>query len=586
MENTSKRHKFELLRSQLQNERTSFIAHWRDLGDYVLPRRPRFNVSDVNKGDKRYNKIVNSTATLAARTLRSGMMSGVTSPARPWFRLGTQEPELKEIEEVKTWLDTVTKRMTQVFLKSNLYNVLPVIYGDMGVFGTACMSIEEDFDKVIRFYHFPIGSYMLANDSKMRTRVFFREFQLTVRQLVEKFGTVNQETGKVDLEKFSSHVKNLWERGQREQWIQVCHAIMPNDNYVPNSPLSKHKRFISVYYEKGMGSSQGSGNYLRPEEGKEYLSESGFDWFPMLTPRWEVQAEDVYGTDCPGMGALGDIKALQIMEKRKAQAVEKSINPPMVGPVALRNTKTSILPGDITYSDERDGMKGFRPAHEVRMGTGDIREDIREHEQRISRAFYEDLFLMLATSDRRQITAREIEERHEEKLLALGPVLEQINQDLLDPLIDITFNIMERQGLIPPAPEELQGQDLKVEYISIMAQAQKLVGIAGIERFAGFASQVAGVNPEALDKVDTDQILDVYAEMTSIPPGIVREDEKVEGIRNQRARAQQAQQAAEAVKMGAGAAKDLSQADMDGDNALTRLTQQSEAGQLIQTGGN
>jgi len=581
----SRRHKYELIRSQLENERTSFVSHWKDLGEYILPRRPRFTTNDVNKGDKRHTKIINSTATLASRTIRSGMMSGVTSPARPWFRLTTQDPEMVEVSEVKFWLDTVTKRMAHIFIKSNLYNVLPVIYGDMAGFGTACMTIEEDFERTVRFYHFPIGSYMLANDAKMRPRVFFREFRLTIRQLVEKFGEQNPETGEYKLDKFSLHVQNQWKQGQLEQWIDICHCIMPNEDYKPNSPLSKHKRFSSVYYEKGTYGAKGSGSYIRLDDSGKFLSESGFNFFPVLAPRWEVQAEDVYGTDCPGMAALGDIKALQIMEKRKAQAVEKSINPPMVGPVSLRNTKTSILPGDITYADERDGMKGFRPAHEVRMGTADIREDIREHEQRISRSFYEDLFLMLAQSDRRQITAREIDERHEEKLLALGPVLEQINQDLLDPLIDITFQIMERQGLIPKPPEELQGQDLKVEYISIMAQAQKLVGIAGIERFAGFASQVASVNPEALDKVDTDQILDVYAEMTSIPPGIVREDDAVAGMRDQRAKAQQAQQMTEMINQSANAAKNLSQADLDGDNALTRLTEQSEAGQLTQTGG-
>lgn len=188
---------------------------------------------------------------------------------------------------------------------------------------------------------------------------------------------------------------------------------------------------------------------------------------------------------------------------------------------------------------------------------------------------------MLANSDRRQITAREIDERHEEKLLALGPVLEQLNQDLLDPLIDITYIIMERQGLIPEPPEELQGMDLRVEYISIMAQAQKLAGIASIERFAGFGQGLLAVNPEAADKIDFDQMIDVYADRLSLQPGIVRPDEQVAAMRKGRAEAQAKAQAVQDIQMGAAAAKDLGAVNMEEDNGMTRLLQNANAGSLV-----
>jgi len=296
-----------------------------------------------------------------------------------------------------------------------------------------------------------------------------------------------------------------------------------------------------------------------------------------------VTGEDVYGTECPGMSTLGDVKALQLMHKRKAQAIEKMVNPPMVGPSSLRTMKASILPGDITYSDEREGQKGFRPAHEVNPRIQELLMDIQDHQNRVRRGFYEDLFLMLSTSDRRQITAREIEERHEEKLLALGPVLEQLNQDLLDPLIDITFNVLVKQGMIPEPPEELQGIDLKVEYISIMAQAQKLAGISGLERFAGMVGQMVQStgDPSILDKVDADQFIDEYGDITGIPPRIIRPDEDVKAIREGRAKAQQAQAATAQAKEVTSSVKDLSQTDMSGDNALTRLAKMAEAGQLV-----
>jgi hypothetical protein len=244
--------------------------------------------------------------------------------------------------------------------------------------------------------------------------------------------------------------------------------------------------------------------------------------------------------------------------------------------------KTTILPGDITFSDEREGQKGFRPAHEVNLRLQELLLDIQDHQARIRKAFYEDLFLMLSTSDRRDITAREIDERHEEKLLALGPVLEQLNQDLLDPLIDIAFQIMDRQGLIPEPPQELAGMDLKVEYISIMAQSQKLIGISSIERFSGFINQIAPVIPQVLDKVDTDQLVDVYGELTSIPPGIVRSDDDVVSMREQRQKQQEAAAKAEQLQSVAGAARDMSKADLSGDNALSRMIDDAGAGSLVQ----
>lgn len=577
----NKRNKFEILRAQLHNERNSFLSHWKDITDNLMPRRGRFYVGDNNKGEKRNSKIIDATATMALRTLRSGMMAGVTSPARPWFRLTTPNPTSSEIGSVKTWLQTVSDRMSTVFLKSNLYNVLPIIYSDMGGFGTGCMLVEEDPVDVVRFYPFPIGTYCIANDHKLKVNTFTREFRMTVRQIVEKFG-YDPIMKKINWENISTTVKQLYQNNQTEAWIDIAHVIMPNADYAPGKKLSIFKKYISVYYELGFtGASVANTNYLGGDLDKgKYLRMDGYDYFPILSPRWEIAGEDVYGTSCPGMTALGDIKQLQLGEKRILQAVEKMINPPMIGSVALREAKASILPGDITYVDDRNAGVGFKPAHEVRFDVNAMEAKQAQVRQRISRAFYEDLFLMLANTDRRQITAREIEERHEEKLLALGPVLEQLNQDLLDPLIDIVFDIMARKGLIPQAPREIAGQDLKVEYISVMAQAQKLSGLAGVERFVSFAGQVAAASPEVLDKVDMDQLIDVYGEIVSLPNGIVRSDEDVAAMREERAHAQQAQMQMQQQQVMAQEAKNLSQTKLNENSALDALLAQSEVGNV------
>jgi hypothetical protein len=575
----SKRQRYEVLRSQLDQERSTFISHWRSIGDLTLPRRPRFNITDVNRGDRRNQQIIDCSATLAIRTLRAGFMGGVTSPARPWFRLTTPDPDMAEIASVKDWLFDVSQRMYSTLLKSNYYNVKPIVYGDLGTFGTAPYSMEEDFEEVLRCQSFPIGSYMIAKDFRGRVNTFMRDFRMTVQQLVEQFG-FDEVTRKIDWSRFSSYVKQCYERNEYQTWVDVCHVIQPNPEYNPRMMESKYKKFVSCYYERGNSAQGNTSNYIGSGDESKFLRESGYDYFPILCPRWEVTGEDVYGTDCPGMTAIGDIKQLQWGERKIAKAIDKMIDPPMTGPTSLKNQKSSILPGDITFLDTREGQQGFRPAHEVQFRIDMAEQKQQQVRDRIRRAFFEDLFLMLANDTRSNVTAREVEERHEEKLLALGPVLEQLNQDDLDPSINITFDIMNRQGLLPPPPEELQGMALKVEYISVMAQAQKLVGIGGTERFAGFVGQLAQMDPTVLQKVDFDQMVDEYGDALGISPKVIRSDDEVDSIRAAQAQQQQAQQKLAAIQQSAETAKSLSETNLEGDNALNRMIQQSNSGAL------
>ena len=579
--NENKRRKYELLRAQLEIERATFLDHWRDLGKHGNARRMRFAVSDVNKGDRRNKDIIDNTAVTSLRTLRSGMMAGVTSPARPWFRLTTPDPQLNNVSSVKLWLDQVTNILTGVFLKSNLYNVLPLIYGDMGQFATSALMIEEDFEDVVRYYAFPIGTYFIAVNEKGKVDTFVRDFRMTVKQVVNKFGRTKREDPKfIDWSNISLMVQNLYENDQRESWVDLVHVILPNDEYDGKKLESKFKKYKSVYYERGSVGGQ-TYDYMQGDDSVKILSEKGYDFFPVLCPRWEVSAEDAYGTSCPGMDAIGDIKQLQLGEKRTMQAVDKIVNPPMTAPTSMRNSKTSLLPGDVSYVDLRDGQQGFKPVHEVRLSISEISMKQDQCRKRIQDAYFTNLFLMFANDDRLQpATATEVDEKKQEKLLALGPVLEQLNQDLLDPNIDITFDIAHRQGLIPPAPKEMHGMELRVEYLSIMAQAQKVAGISGIERFTQFVVNNSEAFPAMKDKVDVDALADVYGDMTSVPPQVIRSDDQVAQIRQAQAKVQQQQMQQQAAQQQSQTVKNLSQADTSGNNALSQLMNQSQAGQL------
>lgn len=573
----TKRQRFELLRSQLKNERSSFISHWNELCDFILPRRGRFALSDVNRGDRRTKNIIDSSATFAAGTLGSGMHSGMTSPARPWFQYGVANPALNEIPAVKHWLFEATRIVLAVFAKTNLYNKLPKLYEDGGVFGTAAMIHLADDEDVSHFDVFPIGSYMLGTNAKGQVDTFIREYSLTVQQIIDEYAPIDKATGLHDMRNISTNVQALYHSGNTQARVDVVHIIAPNDLYSPrlgaphllSGPM---KPFIQCYYELGTDLSWYDG------QKEVFLKESGFNEFPVYAFRWDVTGEDTYGTNCPGMTALGDIKQLQHGEKRGAQALDLLVKPPMKGPISLKSARASIIPGDVTYVDEANDKGGFKPAFEIRPDLDKLEAKQEQKRWLIRRAFHEDLFLMMINDNRLQPrTAREVDERHEEKLLALGPVLEQVTRDVLDPLTTRQFNICLERGMFPPIPEELQGQPLKIDYISIMATAQKMIGLGSMDRFISSTIQMAQVHPDVLDAVDLDEAVETYHDMTGVPPKLLRDPKMREQLRAARAKQQAMAQEAATVKDLGSAAAQLSSAETRSPNALTDLLATSRA---------
>lgn len=536
--------------ADMDAEYTANVSLWRELAEYISPSRGRFTTTEQTRQKSRSSKIINSTATQALNTLGSGMVAGLTSPARPWFRLSTPDPALSEFYTVKQWLWAVETRMREVFSKSNLYTALPTAYQELGLFATTAIGVFEDDEDVVRFYPYTIGTYKISNNKRLVVDVFCREYRYSVRQMVDEFG----------IDAVSETVRGAFNAGRFEAKYDVVHLIAPRALRDKGKVDAKNKPYMSVWFEKA-------------SDEDKVLRESGYDEFPVLVPRWEIVDTDAWGSWCPGMQVRGDVKALQLQMKRKAQAIDKHVDPPMVADPSLRNQRSSILPGDVTYVEAGQGRVGFAPAYQVNPDLQGILLDIQDMEQRIRRGLFEDLFLMLANDTRSGVTAREIQERHEEKLLMLGPVLERLNDELLDPLIDRVFSIMVRKGLIPPPPRELEGIDLKVEYISILAQAQKAVGTSGIERFVQFVGGVAQAsqNPNVWDKVDTDQLIDDYADTVGVPPRLVIDDEAVAAKRAAEAEQQQQMQAASMMPAAADMMRAAGGVDMSKDTAFSRL---------------
>lgn len=560
--------------AQMENDRAAFLPLYRELGDNFSSTRPKFNLSDTSKANRVNSRIIDTTPIQDAKTLRAGMMGGITSPARPWFMYTTQDPELAEWGPVKTWLWDVRTIIAATFNRSNLYATLPKMYLDTGIYGTSPIGVFEMFtDQVMHTECYPIGSYKIAQNEYGRVNVFTRDYRMTVGNLVKKFART--APGKsMDWSNFSDKVKQAYEQGNYGMKVDVRLWVGPNRDHVVYSPWSFNKPFIACYYEIGV-----NGNTHGADQDDVMLQEDGYDYFPILCSRWETSDEDAYAIDSPGMSTLGDAKQLQLGERRILEAVDKQIRPPLIGPNALRGKENAQIPGSTTFMDVREGMQGLRSVYDVRfdISTMEVKQD--QCRQRIHRGFYADLFLMLSNMEQRDRTAYEIAERKEEKLLALGPVLEQENHDVLDPFMDIAFAMHLKRGLLPPPPEELKGQDLKLEYTSVTAQAQKLIGISSMDRFVAAFATVAQLDPKAQRKFRGDQVIDIYADILSVNPSAIRTDEEVAEMDRQEAQMAAQQQQMAMLQQGAATAKDLAQTPTNTDNALNDILAMAQAGQ-------
>ena len=536
----------------LQTARQPWWEHWRELADFFLPRRYMWLLSpnEARRIKSKNPFILDATGTSAARTLAAGMMNGITSPARPWFRLrftGLNE-ELDHASRV--WLDEVTKRMMQVMAESNFYNSMAVMYLDLVVFGTAAMLIYEDDDSVIHCYNPALGEYYLAQSAQLRVNTFAREFQYTVAQLVQMFGEEN----------CSAMVKQKWKKGgaDLQHSIKVIHLIEPNDKRDGQLPPAFDWR--EYYWEAGAPGSADEANIL---------SLRGFYDFPVIAPRWELMANDAYGSS-PAMDALPDTIQLQVETKLKAQGLDKMVKPPVIADIQLQNKPTALMPNGITFVHGVNNV-GVKPIYTVNPPLGEMSADINDVRARIREIFHNELFMMISQLDTVR-SAAEIDARREEKLVLLGPVLERFENEALDPAIRRIYSIMERKGMLPEPPQQIAGGNLEIQYVSILSTAQSAVSAIPTERFMQLVGNLSAIRPDALDIPNFDEMLRGYAENIGLRARDLNSRETTAAIRQQRAQTQDKADGLAVSSELAQSAKLLSETDTGGGiNALQRL---------------
>lgn len=538
---------FEQRRAELDAPFNEIKADLQELADYFYPRSVRFLAKNVNKTNKRRNKkILDSTPITAVRNFSSGMMSGATSPAQNWFKFKIRNYNMENDYEVKSWCTQVEKLMRDAFNASKIYTKLPIIYKQLGVFGFAALSLEPDFDDIFVCKVLPIGSYRYAKNYKGQVDTFVREYSETAKNIVEQFGEDN----------VSDAVKNA-NKENPLAYFELIHFVMPNPNFDTTKVWAKNKKYISVYYEKGSTENK-------------FLSESGFDKFPYVVFEAETNGEDVYPSDCPGINALPDVKQLFAMINEYAKAIKKIVSPPLKGPAKYKDRSISTLPEAYT-PDADDGGEGVRPVHEVNPRILELSQQIETMKNTVKEHFYNDLFAMILNTAERGRTATEVNELKEEKMVLVSPLLEQIHTGL-DLIHCWCFEEFLRVDILPEPPEQIQGGELEIEFVSTLAQAQKVQKIASMERFSTFTINLANtLDPMLRGKINGSKMIDDYADFANIDPSQINPTEYVEQMRAVQEQKQQQQEQLAAIQQGTEMIKNMGGVDAIGAELAARV---------------
>jgi hypothetical protein len=504
----------------LQSQRSNWENHWQELADYMLPRK-----ADITKkrtqGDKRTELIYDGTAIHAVELLASSLHGMLTSPSSPWFSMRYRNPDLQNNDLANEWLELCLDQMYQAFNRSNFQQEIHELYYDLVVFGTAAFYIESNEDG-LRFSSRHIAEICISENSKGQVDTVYRKFKMSARAMAQRFGEENLP---------AQCQKDLKNEPYKEH--EIVHAVYPRSE--AKGKLAKDKPVASVYYHA---------------DTRKLLSEGGFDEFPFMVPRFNKDSVSSYGR-CPAMNALPDVKMLNKMSEVTIRAAQKQIDPPLMVPDDGFMLPVRTTPGSLNFyrSGTRDRLEPLNIGANNPLG-------LNMEEQRrnaIRQAFYVDQLLMAQGP---AMTATEVLQRNEEKMRLLGPVLGRLQSELLQPLISRSFSLLLREGLLPPAPEQLQGQDIDIEYVSPLAKAQKLTDLQSMLRGFEVMMQVAEIAP-VMDYLDSDKLVQYLVDVTGIPARVIRSDEEVARIRRQQQEAAQAQAQMEQSAMAAEQAQQL-----------------------------
>jgi hypothetical protein len=549
---TTRRERYRKRHQDLLGTRSPIEVTWRKISEVMAPDRLHLDPQSQaqNQGKRNNTRIYNGTGVQALDTLAAGMQAGVTPAWQKWHALTLADKDLAKHPAVKRHLEARRDAHSQALLASNFYYATAnCVYPDLGSFATSAFFLEkyvdDDDDGFVRlhFNEMCVGEYALAVDAFGRVNTCYRDIWRSCHNIIERFGLKN----------VSKKIREAYDKGNYSQLFHVVHAVQPNDEY-ETGMLDRHgMKFASCWFEPEADGA----------DKDRFLEERGYRSFPVVAPRWSVQAGETYGRG-PGWKVLGDLLALQHKEVGLATLYDLVRQQPLNVPEGIG--RVAVKPGAINHSPAGETHVKVEPSIDVaavHATIGHAKEDILRDEDRVREGMYVDLFKKLIADQRNQPkTAEEIRALEREKMSMLGPVLQNLDVTMLEPVIEGVDRVLAENGMLPEIPPELQGMAINIEFQSVLHQVQQVPRLGAIRTLVGELVGLANAgHPEVLDKINADVIADHILVITGAPVDSLLSKEEVEPIRQQKAEQEQAARQGEAALTATEGARNLASVD-------------------------
>ncbi len=514
----------------LEDSNSTWKSAFQELAEWNLPRKS-YITKEKTKGQKfDATNLYDSTAIRSLKIMAAGFHSNLTNPASKWFNLRTRDLSVMDEKEVQLWFKETEDIIFGALASSNFDTTMQEFYLNSGCFGTGIILTLEDVKEKVRFVEIPIEQIQMEEDAYGRVNRVYRTFPLTAQQAFDLWG---KDAGEV--------VTETVKKKPNDQ-LKFLHYVGPRDERDVSKEDSANMPFKSIWIEKSK---------------KHLISEGGFLSNPYAVGRFYKDTADVFGYS-PAMDVLPDTKLTNAMVKTLLRSAMKQADPALIAPRRGFIAPLNANPGKINYRDDKtpnDAITAFPSGSNAQLTL----EIIQESQKNIEKAFFIPLFQAISNQTKR-MTIPEVQRRISENMVLLGPVVGRFTQEVLGPIVFRVFDILYASGVIPLPPMSIQGKDLDIVYISQLARAQKESEVFSLQSFMQDTGMIATAFPEALDKLNGDEMIDQIAEIRGINPQIIKSDSEVAAIRKARAEMQEKMAQMEQIKKTADIAKTGSEA--------------------------
>lgn len=496
-------------------------ADWRELSRWICPYRGIFR-GEEGAPDMDAGRLLRFTHAAGHALTRgaSGITSGMTPRNISWFRPDFSDGGMGEAPGARAWLDGVDAEMKQCLANGGFYQAIQTFNIDLLWSGCALLYCEKGETAPLRFECCQVGTFMVGLDNEGQLETVARSLSITPRGMERMFG----------LEAMSRRARTALERTPYEP-LRVWHLTRPRLERKAGALDSLGMPWESLYFEDG--------------EAEKFLRVSGYHEMPFFFTVWH-EGRGPYGTG-PGDEALPDARQIDTLERRKLEGLGKLVDPPTRAHSSLKGV-VDLAPGGLNFTPEPQAITPILDLSPYAHSLGYLREEIATVTQRLEQSLMASIFASMPLDQQPpNMSATEFLERKREAMQQLGPVISAYEPNVLTPMLYRVAQTLDREGLLPPAPQSLQGMPLlmKMEFISPMTNALRQNGADTVRSLLGDVAMIlqSTRDAEILDKVDMDQVIDELASGLGVPGPVVRADADVAAIREQRRREMASQEA-------------------------------------------